>query len=149
MPYDSAGQYHPTYEGARDSTRGSVVRLLAYPLALPMSDAAKRNDLDAAVARLKTEGGGAMMTVTLYAVVAGELGERALVDTLMPFSYREHLRPPFAVLAETAHNQAVNFRSEEHTSELQSPDHLVCRLLLEKKKKDVMVLIYCVKMSRA
>src|SRR5258708_29075416 len=27
-------------------------------------------------------------------------------------------------------------RSEEHTSELQSPDHLVCRLLLEKKKTD-------------
>src|SRR5258708_12596258 len=28
----------------------------------------------------------------------------------------------------------VTMRSEEHTSELQSPDHLVCRLLLEKKK---------------
>src|SRR5438552_9706579 len=28
-------------------------------------------------------------------------------------------------------------RSEEHTSELQSPDHLVCRLLLEKKKNDI------------
>src|SRR5258708_25860500 len=28
----------------------------------------------------------------------------------------------------------VRIRSEEHTSELQSPDHLVCRLLLEKKK---------------
>src|SRR5258708_26806553 len=28
-------------------------------------------------------------------------------------------------------------RSEEHTSELQSPDHLVCRLLLEKKKQYV------------
>src|SRR5258708_28820984 len=28
----------------------------------------------------------------------------------------------------------VQVRSEEHTSELQSPDHLVCRLLLEKKK---------------
>src|SRR5438552_6563766 len=27
-------------------------------------------------------------------------------------------------------------RSEEHTSELQSPDHIVCRLLLEKKKAD-------------
>src|SRR5258708_31095274 len=27
-----------------------------------------------------------------------------------------------------------DLRSEEHTSELQSPDHLVCRLLLEKKK---------------
>src|SRR2546426_9059345 len=30
---------------------------------------------------------------------------------------------------------AVHFRSEEHTSELQSPCNLVCRLLLEKKKK--------------
>src|SRR5258708_10131580 len=30
---------------------------------------------------------------------------------------------------------SVIARSEEHTSELQSPDHLVCRLLLEKKKK--------------
>src|SRR5258708_26609065 len=28
-------------------------------------------------------------------------------------------------------------RSEEHTSDLQSPDHLVCRLLLEKKKNDI------------
>ena len=30
---------------------------------------------------------------------------------------------------------STEVRSEEHTSELQSPDHLVCRLLLEKKKK--------------
>src|SRR5258708_21419106 len=32
-------------------------------------------------------------------------------------------------------------RSEEHTSELQSPDHLVCRLLLEKKNNTI---IHCV-----
>src|SRR5438552_12027173 len=32
---------------------------------------------------------------------------------------------------QTSHGRV---RSEEHTSELQSPDHLVCRLLLEKKK---------------
>src|SRR5258708_30457554 len=37
--------------------------------------------------------------------------------------------------AEDAH------RSEEHTSELQSPDHLVCRLLLEKKKKNQLQLV--------
>src|SRR5258708_15345684 len=30
---------------------------------------------------------------------------------------------------------ALSHRSEEHTSELQSPDHLVCRLLLEKKNR--------------
>src|SRR2546422_7166527 len=37
-----------------------------------------------------------------------------------------------AVLANSGH---FNVRSEEHTSELQSRLHLVCRLLLEKKKK--------------
>src|SRR5258708_27459557 len=38
------------------------------------------------------------------------------------------------VAAEEAGLEFVVPRSEEHTSELQSPDHLVCRLLLEKKK---------------
>src|SRR5258708_24177839 len=44
-----------------------------------------------------------------------------------------------ATVTITTSNGTVNFqvnvtvRSEEHTSELQSPDHLVCRLLLEKK----------------
>src|SRR5258708_21237215 len=40
----------------------------------------------------------------------------------------------FLVLA-ALYNRWKTNRSEEHTSELQSPDHLVCRLLLEKKKK--------------
>src|SRR2546430_8680847 len=31
--------------------------------------------------------------------------------------------------------RGINYRSEEHTSELQSQSNLVCRLLLEKKKK--------------
>src|SRR5258708_31486500 len=34
-------------------------------------------------------------------------------------------------------------RSEEHTSELQSPDHLVCRLLLEKKKTENNCTVLC------
>src|SRR5438552_14968081 len=34
-------------------------------------------------------------------------------------------------------------RSEEHTSELQSPDHLVCRLLLEKKKQCLLLATEC------
>src|SRR5258708_24655748 len=38
-------------------------------------------------------------------------------------------------LSSTVSREPFTFpRSEEHTSELQSPDHLVCRLLLEKKK---------------
>src|SRR5690348_18061543 len=43
---------------------------------------------------------------------------------------RRHL--PFAPLAR---------RSEEHTSELQSPVHLVCRLLLEKKKQKIITVL--------
>src|SRR5258708_28169251 len=35
----------------------------------------------------------------------------------------------------------IGDRSEEHTSELQSPDHIVCRLLLEKKIKETMTSI--------
>src|SRR5207244_13397605 len=43
---------------------------------------------------------------------------------------------PEIVLEPVGQTQAAaQLRSEEHTSELQSPDHLVCRLLLEKKKK--------------
>src|SRR5256885_4707434 len=37
--------------------------------------------------------------------------------------------------AALTHGFEIAFRSEEHTSELQSPCNLVCRLLLEKKKK--------------
>src|SRR5215203_7297090 len=40
--------------------------------------------------------------------------------------------------------EALTFRSEEHTSELQSRQYLVCRLLLEKKKKKK-INIYCIK----
>src|SRR2546422_8453898 len=40
-------------------------------------------------------------------------------------------------LAEADVADAHGFRSEEHTSELQSRLHLVCRLLLEKKKKSI------------
>src|SRR6266581_7376237 len=46
-------------------------------------------------------------------------------DVALPLEPFLDLREPVAVLR----------RSEEHTSELQSPVHLVCRLLLEKKKK--------------
>src|SRR5258708_31780813 len=46
--------------------------------------------------------------------------------------HRSHPRPARLHDREGARRKT---RSEEHTSELQSPDHLVCRLLLEKKKK--------------
>src|SRR5258708_25976659 len=56
---------------------------------------------------------------TLFRSVLAHVGERPGGDQLLDVD-RGADRP----------------RSEEHTSELQSPDHLVCRLLLEKKKKN-------------
>src|SRR5258708_30443417 len=63
-------------------------------------------------------------------------------STLFPYTtlFRSRLtgRWPAGGLISTRHMRqfagAERPRSEEHTSELQSPDHLVCRLLLEKKK---------------
>src|SRR5258708_29118845 len=46
----------------------------------------------------------------------------------------ELVRLSHELLARLFAGPASGLRSEEHTSELQSPDHLVCRLLLEKKK---------------
>src|SRR2546422_2438528 len=52
----------------------------------------------------------------------------------MPKSARLRLEPDAYEASGSSRNRAL-FRSEEHTSELQSRLHLVCRLLLEKKKK--------------
>src|SRR5258708_25952447 len=53
---------------------------------------------------------------------------RALITQLFTFHAPDDLR--ITVCAGSVEGEK---RSEEHTSELQSPDHLVCRLLLEKK----------------
>src|SRR5205807_6100786 len=62
-------------------------------------------------------------------------------STLFPYTtlFRSPDAPIFVAVsrspATSASLEAVALRSEEHTSELQSPCNLVCRLLLEKKKK--------------
>src|SRR5205085_5863438 len=66
-------------------------------------------------------------------------------STLFPYTtlFRSHLSKIIAGLAHASQPAAgylvdlldVEIRSEEHTSELQSQSNLVCRLLLEKKKK--------------
>src|SRR5258708_23165421 len=63
-------------------------------------------------------------------------------STLFPYTtlFRSNALPRMReVMAKASHLRCgllldTYHRSEEHTSELQSPDHLVCRLLLEKKK---------------
>src|SRR5258708_27719064 len=61
-------------------------------------------------------------------------------STLFPYTTlfrsklsKNRLRPTFWIILRRSSQPEYDPRSEEHTSELQSPDHLVCRLLLEKK----------------
>src|SRR5258708_13931074 len=64
------------------------------------------------------------------------LGDAVLELITTEFLYRNYPNPEGELT--NLRSALVNYkilRSEEHTSELQSPDHLVCRLLLEKKKK--------------
>src|SRR5690348_18074270 len=62
-------------------------------------------------------------------------------STLFPYTtlFRSPLHDPYGMVARDRHPSSARRlqerRSEEHTSELQSPVHLVCRLLLEKKKQ--------------
>src|SRR5437879_8264749 len=60
-------------------------------------------------------------------------GREDLADYLVPY-FKTGLEHEEYCLWVTADPLSVE-RSEEHTSELQSPMYLVCRLLLEKKKK--------------
>src|SRR5258708_27217437 len=54
---------------------------------------------------------------------------------------------PIAFVTSEISGPSMGKRSEEHTSELQSPDHLVCRLLLEKKKtRRINIISYNVRM---
>src|SRR5947208_4636005 len=76
-------------------------------------------------------------STALYAGV--DLGDAAQPDSLGSSGFP---RPQisiggFGLGGPSPRNLRNSIRSEEHTSELQSPDHLVCRLLLEKKKKNV------------
>src|SRR5258708_24243535 len=61
-------------------------------------------------------------------------GNANLVGTIYLPANGDHL-PAVVSLHGASNPTRLDARSEEHTSELQSPDHLVCRLLLEKKKK--------------
>src|SRR2546426_1681366 len=61
-------------------------------------------------------------------------GER-LAEFAGRICYMSQHNPASRTTAEYLENIKKQGRSEEHTSELQSPCNLVCRLLLEKKKK--------------
>src|SRR5438552_14937832 len=71
-------------------------------------------------------------TLSLHDALPISFRQRPFRPRSVPGPKRHHPKRSRAPLLPGAD---ADQRSEEHTSELQSPDHLVCRLLLEKKKK--------------
>src|SRR5438552_13920482 len=65
-----------------------------------------------------------------------DLDKRANLDNLIEKAAPEWPINKIAPVDRNILRIGLAERSEEHTSELQSPDHLVCRLLLEKKKTE-------------
>src|SRR3712207_7268347 len=63
--------------------------------------------------------------------------ERAILDVRAP-GLPERLSAEVVRFVQRVRGGDYFKRSEEHTSELQSRQYLVCRLLLEKKKKDIL-----------
>src|SRR2546422_5882554 len=73
---------------------------------------------------------------SLRIAALGVAGAREEIPEAAAF-HRHGLSALFAGLGRDFWSGRAGARSEEHTSELQSRLHLVCRLLLEKKKKNI------------
>src|SRR3989442_9133286 len=75
-------------------------------------------------------------TLFPYTTLFRSCGQPLLPEAGGVPAQRRHTRARRAAKKRTP-SSALYLRSEEHTSELQSRPHLVCRLLLEKKKKEI------------
>src|SRR5688572_30847493 len=76
---------------------------------------------------------------TLFRSPVGAAARRAHVDAIVDLVVQKYAPLPAASLSFVVSRlryAVPQWRSEEHTSELQSQSNLVCRLLLEKKKKE-------------
>src|SRR5262245_24855804 len=121
--------------GATGRTGAAVVSELLNA-GYPVRAMVRREDVRAAALRAKG-----------VDIAVAEITDMGRVSAAMRGVQRAYWLPPydpamltgatvFATAAREARLEAiVSLRSEEHTSELQSLRHLVCRLLLEKKKK--------------
>src|SRR5690606_40597026 len=84
--------------------------------------------------------GSLIKRIHLFLIIGKKANVKAITDAGR-FAIDRHLHPELRVLLAIGHgirmlhnNADTQARSEEHTSELQSREKLVCRLLLEKKK---------------
>src|SRR2546426_9842267 len=118
----------------QQNVRDAVTRTIAYT-----SPEGKRYALEAKTATLVVRPRGGHL-VEKHLTVDGQPISASLFDFVLTFFHTatklaaSGSGPYFYLPKLESHLEARLWRSEEHTSELQSPCNLVCRLLLEKKK---------------
>src|SRR5258708_31413465 len=120
-------------------TKIDLVHVRHEAAAVHMADAWGRLTGQAGIAMVTGGPGHANAVGALYTALGAEspmvlLSGHAATRELGRGGFQEIRQADMAAPVSKASFTATS-RSEEHTSELQSPDHLVCRLLLEKKKK--------------
>src|SRR5947209_3319737 len=126
------------YEGTRHNLGFMLVDLLAREAGAQV----KRRDCRALVGRAEIEGTRVELVKpqtymnlsgeTVACLLAKQEAKNAAQDLIV---ISDDLALPFGTIRLRRRGSAGGHRSEEHTSELQSRQYLVCRLLLEKKKK--------------
>src|SRR5438876_4337460 len=98
----------------------------------------------AIAARLASGGEGLIAALDALDAAAAQARDASVLDKVAHAEWQEALRTAARRLeaAWLSLEAGVADRSEEHTSELQSPVHLVCRLLLEKKNREIPQLLF-------
>lgn len=80
--------------------------MAGFPLEFPLREAERRTMAQKSLSRTPE---GAMMGSEFQPIVAAQLGDRKLLDALLPRTWRPFVRAPFYVPAETPNNQNTNF----------------------------------------
>src|SRR5437870_11251443 len=80
--------------------------------------------------RMRSSNAGQANTPTITRTIITRIKPRG---RLLPRAHSNHETPSNTIRSAQEYGLPATARSEEHTSELQSRGHLVCRLLLEKK----------------
>src|SRR6266496_5042252 len=123
------------------TTSSDWVGPLARPVSLHGRDVSLREALDriAAAARLRLSYAAELLPLSRPVCLAYESAPAGQVLADLLVGTRLHPVAAGSDQVVLAPDNSTPHRSEEHTSELQSRRDLVCRLLLEKKKKDISI----------
>jgi len=113
IPFDESKHYHVEHDGDTEGRFAHTLAMLAYPLALPMPEQVKRNDLEACMKNFMKPGYEVGMLGNFYSIVASELRRKDLAQELFLHMVHSYAKPPFYAMSETPGNNRFVFLTAE------------------------------------